>query len=77
MSEGLHALGAVLAAVIGLAIIAVIVSKQAQTPQVLTAGGTALSSVVQAAVSPVTASSSSASNLIQGTALDSLLTSGF
>jgi hypothetical protein len=43
-----------LALVIGLAIVAVIVSQKAQTPTVLSAAGAALSSVIQAAVSPVT-----------------------
>lgn len=41
-------------AIVGLAIVAVLVSKQAQTPQVLQAGGSAFSSAIQAAVSPVT-----------------------
>lgn len=43
----------IIAGVIGLAIVAVIVSKNAQTPTVLTSGGTALSSIIGAAVSPV------------------------
>jgi hypothetical protein len=47
---------AAVAGIIGLAIVAVIVSKQAQTPQVVQAGGSALSSVISAAVSPVTGS---------------------
>lgn len=63
MNEGVHALGAVLAAIIGLAIIAVIVSKNAQTGTVLTSGGTALASVITAAVSPVSGASSSLSPL--------------
>ena len=38
----------------GLAIVAVIVSQRAQTPTVISSAGTALSSVIAAAVSPVT-----------------------
>lgn len=47
----------VLLAVIGVAVIAVLVSKQAQTPQVLSAGGTAFSNVLGAALSPITGGS--------------------
>ena len=43
----------VLAAIIGLAIVAVVVSKNAQTSTVIQAGGSALASVIGAAVSPV------------------------
>jgi hypothetical protein len=45
---------ATIAGIIGLAIVAVIVSQKAQTPQVINAGGSALASVIGAAVSPVT-----------------------
>lgn len=41
-------------AIVGLAIIAVIVSKNAQTPAVIGAAGNALGSDISAAVSPVT-----------------------
>lgn len=44
---------AVIGGIITLAIIAVVVSKQAQTPQVIQAGGSALASVIGAAVAPV------------------------
>jgi hypothetical protein len=44
----------ILMAVIGVAIIAVLVSKQAATSSVLSAGGTAISNVLGAALSPVT-----------------------
>jgi len=44
----------VLTAIVGVAIIAVIVSKGAQTPQVLQAGGSAFAAALGAAVSPVT-----------------------
>jgi hypothetical protein len=43
----------VITAIIGVAIIAVLVSNQAQTGQVLTSAGTAFSSVLGAALSPV------------------------
>jgi len=44
---------AIVSGVIGLAIVAVIVSKNAQTGTVLTSGGSALASVIGAAVAPV------------------------
>jgi glyceraldehyde-3-phosphate dehydrogenase/erythrose-4-phosphate dehydrogenase len=47
---------AVVTAIVGLAIVAVIVSKNAQAPQVLQAAGTALSGMISAAVAPVTQS---------------------
>jgi PRD1 phage membrane DNA delivery len=43
----------VIGAIIGLAIVAVVVSQRAQTPQVISAGGSALASIINAAVSPV------------------------
>jgi len=46
----------VIAGVIGLAMVAVLVSQNAQTSTVLTGAGTALSSVIQAAVAPVSSS---------------------
>lgn len=49
----------VIGGVIGLAVIAVLVGQKAQTSTVLTSAGTALSSVIGAAVSPVTGSTSS------------------
>lgn len=53
---------AIVSAVVGLAIVAVIVSKNAQTPTVISSAGSALANVIGAAVSPVTGSSST-SNL--------------
>lgn len=73
MGQGLQTIGAVVALVIGLAIVAVLVSKNAQTGTVLTSAGTALSGVIGAAVSPVSGASVGASTLLQGTALDSIL----
>lgn len=49
---------AVLGAIITLAIVAVVLSKNAQTSQVLQSGGTALSSIINAAVQPVSGGSS-------------------
>lgn len=51
IGESLAAIGA---AVIGLAILAVLVSKNAQTPQVLGALGSSFSNVLSAAEAPVT-----------------------
>jgi hypothetical protein len=51
MWEGLISIGG---AVIGLAIIAVLVSQRANTANVITAGGNAFSRVIASAVSPVT-----------------------
>ena len=53
-SEIISGIVTVLAAIVGVAIIAVLVSKSAQTPQVLTAGGQAFAQALGAAVSPVT-----------------------
>lgn len=43
----------VLTAIIGVAILAVLVSKNAQTPQVITAAGKAFSGAIGAATSPI------------------------
>lgn len=50
----IEAITAIVAAIIGLAIVAVLVSQKAQTGSVIQAGGSALSSIISAAVSPVT-----------------------
>jgi hypothetical protein len=47
----------VIAGVIGLAVVAVIVSKQAQTPTVIQSAGSALAAVIGAAVGPVSGNS--------------------
>lgn len=65
MNEGFQTIGAIVAAIIGLAIVAVIVSQNAQTSTVVTSAGTALSSVIAEAVSPVTGSTASAQTLLQ------------
>lgn len=46
-----------LAAVVGLALVSVTFSKNAQAPQVIQAAGSALGTVITAAVSPVTGGS--------------------
>lgn len=73
MNDTIHAIGAIVAAIIGLAIVAVIVSKNAQSATVITSAGSSLSSVIQAAVSPVSGSTSTVGNLLSGTSLDSTL----
>ena len=47
----------VLLAIIGVAILAVLVSRNAQTANVLTAGGSAFSNILSAAEGPVTGNS--------------------
>lgn len=47
---------AIVVGVIGLAMVAVVVSQKAQTSTVLQSGGTALSSIIGAAVAPVSGS---------------------
>ena len=49
---------AIVTGLIGVAIVAVIVSRNAQTPTVIGASGSALAQVIGAAVSPVTGSTS-------------------
>lgn len=53
MGNGFGDIVKVLTAIVGVAIIAVIVSKNAQTPQVLTSAGTAFASILKAATGPV------------------------
>ena len=62
------------AGVIGVAILAVLVSKNAQTPQVLGAAGSAFSNVLSAATAPVTGASAAPVNSISsGFGIPSLL----
>jgi hypothetical protein len=63
MNEGVRAIAAFAASAIGLAIIAVLMSSRANTAGVITAGGSALSSVIGAAVAPVTGSGGGSSPL--------------
>lgn len=73
MNNAISAALAIVGGVIGLAIISVLVSKQAQTPQVFGAAGSALSSVIAAAVSPVTGTGSGASAGASSGGITSLL----
>jgi hypothetical protein len=58
MSDGLvTSIVTVLMAIIGVAIIAVLVSRNAQTGSVLTAGGNAFSGILGSALSPITGGS--------------------
>jgi hypothetical protein len=50
----------VIGAVIGLAVVAVLVAQKAQTPAVLQGAGSALSAVITAAVAPVAQTSNTA-----------------
>lgn len=59
---------AVVTGIIGLAMVAVIVSQNAQTSTVLTSGGTALSSIIGAAVAPVSNTSNQFGSVGQSTA---------
>lgn len=61
-----EALATIAAGVIGVAILAVLVSRNAQTPQVLGAAGSAFSNVLSAATGPVTGASAAPVNSIGG-----------
>lgn len=54
MNGALSAIGSVAMAIVGLAILAVIVSKGAQTAGVITSAGNAFAGSIKAAVEPVT-----------------------
>lgn len=56
----------VAAGVIGVAILAVLVSKNAQTPQVIGAAGSAFSNVLSAATGPVTGATAAPVNSTSG-----------
>ena len=64
---------AIVSGIIGLAIVAVLVSSQAQTSQVISQSGGALSSIITAAVSPVAGSSSNLFGAAAGSAIGSML----
>lgn len=57
MNDWGTAIAAMVTAVIGLAIISVLVSKNAQTSQVITSFGSSVGTLIGAAVSPVTGGS--------------------
>jgi hypothetical protein len=52
--HGISTVTAVILAMLGLAVVAVIVSKSAQSGAVATAGGTSLANIICTALSPVT-----------------------
>ena len=54
MGDTMDKVATIAVAIIGVATLAVIVSKKAQTPQVITSAGKAFSSALAVAVSPVT-----------------------
>lgn len=62
----------VLTAIIGVAIIAVLVSKQANTSAVVQAGGSAFSQMLSTALSPVTGGTSSFGGFSGGAGLPNL-----
>lgn len=53
MNQITEQVSAILLAVVGVAIISVLVSRNAQTPQVLQAGGNAFAKILGAATAPV------------------------
>lgn len=66
--DAIEGLVTVLTAIVGVAIIATLVSANAQTGQVITAGGNALGTALKAATGPVIgASNTSASGIISPT----------
>jgi len=54
MTEFLNSVVTIVIAIVGIAGLAVLVSKQANTSQVLSTGGSAVSGILQTALSPVT-----------------------
>lgn len=61
MKDFTQVFATIVGAIIGLAILSVIISKGAQTPQVIQAIASALGNVISAATKPVTSGSSSGS----------------
>lgn len=64
---------AIVSGIIGLAIVAVLVSTNAQTPSVIQQSGSALASIINAAVSPVAGSASNVFGAAAGSAVGSML----
>jgi len=58
MGEAVETVATIAAAVIGLAIVAVLVSQQAQTSSVIQSSSSGFASIIQAAVAPVSSSNS-------------------
>lgn len=67
---------AIVSGIIGLAIVAVLVSTNAQTGTVISQTGGALSSIINAAVSPVAGSSSNTFGSVATGALGSMIGTG-
>jgi hypothetical protein len=63
MNEAAHSIVAIVTAIVGVAIIAVIVSKNTQTPAVLQAAGSAFGNDLLAAEAPALQSSMASPNL--------------
>jgi hypothetical protein len=61
MGEGGRALIAIVSSIVGLSLVAVVLSTRSNTASVIGAGGTALASVLSAATAPVTGGSSASS----------------
>lgn len=59
MDKGITAFVAILTAIVGVAIVAVLVSSKSQTAQVLQAGGNTFAGILGAAVAPVSGGLSS------------------
>lgn len=76
MNSATSAILAIVGGIISLAIISVLVSRQAQTPAVLGAAGGALSTVIGAAVSPVTGTGIGGGSNQGGFSLSSLFAPG-
>lgn len=74
--DALEGLFTVATVIVGLGIIATLVSKNAQTPQVLTAAGQALGGSIQAAEGPVTTNGGGTTNLLANSSLTSGLFGG-
>lgn len=61
MKDAGHLLGALVASVLGLALVSVVISRNAATAQVIGAGSSGLATLISAATAPVTGSSPVAS----------------
>lgn len=64
MDNALKAGLAVVSAILGLAMLSVIVSRRSQTPQVISAAGSTLANVISAAVSPASTAATNGNPLL-------------
>lgn len=76
MNDFVSAALAIVAGVLGLSIVSVLVSKNAQTPTVINAAGSALSNVISAAVNPVTGTGTGGSSGVNSSFSAGMLGSG-